>query len=46
MTKHSFNLKFSEPQYPECKGDIRVARLFGFVVGFISALVIMYIALV
>ena len=46
MTKNLFNFKLSEPQYPECKEDIRVARILWFAIGFITALVFMYISLV
>jgi hypothetical protein len=45
MTKHLFNFKFNEPQNPECKEDIRVARILWFSLGFISALIFMFIAI-
>jgi hypothetical protein len=46
MTKHLFNFKISEPQDPQCKEDIRVARILWFALGFISALVVMFIAII
>ena len=42
MTKHLFDLKFSVPEEPQCKEDIRVARILWFALGFIFALVLMY----
>jgi hypothetical protein len=46
MTKHLFNLKYEDPQDHQCKGDIRVDRILWFAIGFIAALVSMYIALI
>lgn len=45
MTKHLFDLKFSDPEEPQCKEDIRVARILWFALGFIAAVVFIYLTL-
>lgn len=43
--KYLFNFRITEPDCKTCKEDIRVTRIFWFSVGFITAVVFIYLTL-